>query len=95
MCKESVSDQKNNMVINVWKDFVYSDIASGVYYDHTVAVFGYKTYTNLRTREKYTFLIIADGWSHNSRYLPWTNTGAAYLGCFTSVTTPYYSTIYK
>lgn len=114
--------KNNNMVINVWKDCGYSDIASsnnylfttqgaidfidkkrpfmfslasGVYYDHTVAVFGYKTYTNLRTREKYTFLIIADGWSHNSRYLPWTNTGVAYLGCFTSVTTPYYSTMYK
>lgn len=114
--------KNNNMVINVWKDCGYADIASsnnyifttqeaidfidkkrpfmfsfasGVYYNHTVAVFGYKTYTNLRTKEKYTFLVVADGWSHNSRYLPWTNTGAMYLGCFTSVTTPYYSAMYK
>lgn len=114
--------KNNNMVINVWKECGYTNIASsnnyvfttqgaldfidkkrpflfsfasGVYYDHTVAVFGYKTYTNLRTREKYTFLIVADGWSHNSRYLAWTNTGAMYLGCFTSITTPNYNPAFK
>ena len=69
------------------KPFMFS-IASGVYYDHTVTVYGYKIYKNKRTGKKYTFLMIRDGWSSGVRYLAWENTGASYVACLTSVNKP-------
>lgn len=69
------------------RPFLFS-LASGYYYDHTVAVYGYKTYKNDRTGKKYTFLVLADGWSSSTRYMAWKNTGESYVGCVTSITTP-------
>lgn len=63
-------------------------LASGVYFDHTVTVYGYKIYKNNRTGKKYTFLMLKDGWSNSIRYLAWKNTGASYVGCITSITAP-------
>lgn len=73
--------------INQGKPFIFS-LASGRYYDHTVAVFGYRVYTNSRTNKSYTFLMLADGWSTSTRYLAWTNTGANYVACMTSISVP-------
>lgn len=72
------------------KPFLFS-LASGYYYDHTVAVYGYKTYKNDRTGEKYTFLLLADGWHSSVRYLAWTNTVEAYVACMTTIITPTYT----
>lgn len=58
------------------------------YFDHTVAVYGYKIYKNKRTGVSYTFLMVRDGWSTSTRYLAWTNTGESYVGCVTSVNAP-------
>lgn len=69
------------------KPFMFS-LASGYYYDHTVAVYGYRVYTNNRTGKSYTFLQIADGWSSTARFLAWTNTGESYVACMTSITAP-------
>lgn len=69
------------------RPFLFS-MASGAYYDHTIAVYGYKVYKNKRTGKKYTFLVVADGWSSSARYLAFTNTGEAYVACMTSVTPP-------
>lgn len=63
-------------------------LASGVYFDHTVTVYGYKVYKNNRTGKKYTFLMLKDGWSNSTRYLAWRNTGASYVGCVTSIKAP-------
>lgn len=61
-------------------------IASGIYYDHTVTVYGYKIYKNTRTNKSYTFLLIYDGWSNSTRFLPLT--GVSYAACMTSITPP-------
>ncbi len=68
--------------IDTGKPFMFS-LACGVYFNHTVTVFGYRVYKNKRTSKEYTFLMIKDGWSSFTRYLPWTNTGTFYLGCMT------------
>lgn len=44
-------------------------IANGYYYNHTVAVVGYKEYKNMRTGKVYTFLVVHDGWSTTTRYI--------------------------
>ena len=69
------------------RPFLFS-MASGAYFDHTIAVYGYKVYKNNRTGKKYTFLVVADGWSSSARYLAFTNTGESYVACMTSVTPP-------
>lgn len=63
-------------------------IANGYYYNHTVAVVGYKEYKNLRTGKKYTFLVVYDGWSTKTRYIAMENTGALYFACQTSIIVP-------
>lgn len=64
--------------------FVYS-LASGFYFNHSVTVIGYKTYTNQQTGKAYTFLVLNDGWSFGTRYLAWKGTGAFYISCATFV----------
>ncbi len=73
--------------LNAERPFLLS-LASGYYYNHTVAVRGYKIYKNKRTGEKYTFLVLSDGWSDTDRYLAWTNTGASYYACATWIIPP-------
>lgn len=73
--------------INSNRPFMFS-VASGIYFDHTVTVYGYKIYKNNRTGKKYTFLMLRDGWSNSVRYLAWSNTGASYVACLTSVKAP-------
>lgn len=72
------------------KPFLFS-LASGYYYNHTVAVYGYRVYKNNRTGVRYTFLLLADGWHNSGRYLAWENTKEAYVGCMTAITTPTYT----
>lgn len=67
--------------------FLFS-IATGRYYDHTVMVYGYETYQNASTGAEYQFLVIADGWSTEPRYLAWTNTKSFYIACMTLVSLP-------
>ena len=63
-------------------------IANGYYYNHTVAVVGYKEYKNMRTGKVYTFLVVHDGWSTTTRYIAMKNTGASYVACQTSIKVP-------
>lgn len=63
-------------------------IANGYYYNHTVAVVGYKEYNNMRTGKVYTFLVVHDGWSTTTRYIAMKNTGASYVACQTSIKVP-------
>ena len=58
-------------------------IAYGIYYDHTVTVYGYETYRNMQTGRRYTFLIINDEWDAEERYLPWTNLDRFRITCLT------------
>ncbi|MGN0379302.1 MAG: hypothetical protein ACI4EU_06915 [Butyrivibrio sp.] len=74
-------------LLNNNKPFMFS-LASGVYYNHTVTVYGYKVYKNNRTGTEYTFLQLSDGWSNSTRYLAFTNTPAVYVACLTSVVAP-------
>lgn len=60
-------------------------LASGYYFDHTVAVYGYANYTNNRTGKTYTFLMLADGWHDSCRYLAWTHTRAKHITCMTQI----------
>lgn len=70
--------------INNDRPYLFS-LASGQYYNHTIAVFGYITYKNNRTGDTYTFLKIADGWSNSTRYL---SLNESYIGCQTTITPP-------
>ena len=45
------------------RPFIFS-LASGVYFNHTIVVYGYEVYKNERTGKEYTFLIAADAWSN-------------------------------
>ena len=69
------------------KPFMFS-LASGYYFNHTVTVFGYKSYENSRTKKQYTFLMIRDGYTSAIRYLPVTGTDEGYIGCMTSIVAP-------
>lgn len=60
-------------------------LAYGVYYDHTITVYGYETYLNIRTGRKYTFLVINDEWAGQERYLPWTNLARFRITCLTRI----------
>lgn len=64
--------------------FLFS-LASGVYYDHTVMVYGYRTYKNSSNSSTYLFWVIKDGWSSTTRYLAMTGTPESYLGCMTTI----------
>lgn len=77
---------KNVMeTLNARKPFMLS-LATGIYSNHTITVFGYREYTNQRTNERYIFLTVADGWSILPRYLLYTDVN--YVGCMTSVNLP-------
>ena len=60
-------------------------IAYGVYYNHTVTVYGYETYCDTRTGRLYTFLLINDEWSAEPRYIPWVNMDRFKLICVTRI----------
>ncbi len=70
--------------INDYGPFLFS-LASGVYYDHTVMVFGYRTYKNTSNSDAYLFWVIKDGWSATTRYLAMSGTPESYLGCMTTI----------
>lgn len=74
--------------INEGRPFLFS-LASGVYFNHTVAVCGYQVYRNVRTGKKYMFLIIANAWTNQRRYMAFTHTGAKYISCATFVVPPF------
>lgn len=74
--------------IDKGRPFLFS-LASGVYFNHTVAVCGYQVYRNVRTGKKYVFLVIANAWSNQRRYMAFTHTGAKYLSCATFVVPPH------
>ena len=60
-------------------------LAYGVYYDHTITVYGYETYRNIKTGRRYTFLIINDEWAGEERYLPWGNLKRFRITCLTRI----------
>ena len=60
-------------------------LAYGVYFDHTVTVYGYETYRDKRTGRNYTFLLINDEWASEPRYIPWINMDRFKLICVTRI----------
>ena len=60
-------------------------IAYGVYFNHTITVYGYVTYRDTRNGRTYTFLIINDEWSAERRYLPWSNLDKFRITCLTKI----------
>ena len=60
-------------------------IAYGVYFNHTITVYGYETYRDIRNGRTYTFLIINDEWDAGRRYLPWTNLDKLRITCLTKI----------
>ncbi|MBO4680130.1 MAG: hypothetical protein J5626_10740 [Lachnospiraceae bacterium] len=60
-------------------------IAYGVYFNHTVTVYGYETYRDTRTGRRYTFLLVNDEWSAAPRYIPWINMDRFKLICVTRI----------
>ena len=73
--------------IDKGRPFIFS-LASGVYFNHTIVIYGYEVHRNERTGKEYTFLIAADAWSSQKRYLAFTRTRAKYLSCVTYVEAP-------
>lgn len=74
--------------IDEGRPFLFS-LASGVYFNHTVAVCGYQVYRSVRTGKKYMFLVIANAWTNQRRYMAFTHTGAKYISCATFVVPPF------
>lgn len=64
--------------------FVLS-LAYGLYYDHSITVYGYSVYEDVRTGKEYTFLNVCDGWVREERFVPWTHTGLHYPVCITYI----------
>ena len=60
-------------------------IAYGVYFNHTITVYGYETYRDTRNSHTYTFLIINDEWAASRRYLPWTHLDKFRITCLTKI----------
>lgn len=60
-------------------------IAYGIYFNHTITVYGYETYRDKTTGRTYTFLIINDEWSADRRYLPWTHLDRFRITCLTRI----------
>jgi len=60
-------------------------IAYGVYFNHTVTVYGYETYRDLKNNRRYTFLLINDEWDSAPRYIPWVNMDLFKLICVTRI----------
>ena len=60
-------------------------IAYGVYFNHTITVYGYETYRDTRNGRTYTFLIINDEWSAERRYLPWSHLDKFRVTCLTKI----------
>lgn len=73
--------------LNHNRPFIFS-LAKGAYFNHTVTVYGYVVYKNMRTGKKYTFLTVADGWSDQTRYMAFTNTNERYISCASFVVPP-------
>ena len=63
-------------------------LASGYYFNHTVTVIGYTTYKSTKTNKKYSFLLIKDGYSGATRYLPFTGNDESYVACMTTMLPP-------
>lgn len=60
-------------------------IAYGIYFNHTITVYGYETYMDKTTGRTYTFLIINDEWAGQRRYLPWTRLARFRITCLTRI----------
>lgn len=78
------TDVSVKSAINDYGPFLFS-LASGVYYDHTVMVFGYQTYKNSSNSNTYLFWLIKDGWGYTTRYLAMAGTGEQYVACMTTI----------
>lgn len=78
----TASSVKN--AISNYGPFLFS-LASGVYYDHTVMVYGYRTYKNSSNSNTYLFWVVKDGWSSTTRYLAMTGTPESYVACMTTI----------
>lgn len=83
-CHYFISRKRAMRAIDANRPFLLS-LASGYYFDHTVAVYGYANYTNDRTGKTYTFLMLKDSWRDSCRYLAWKNTGAMHITCMTEL----------
>lgn len=83
-CHYFISRKRAMRAIDEERPFLLS-LASGYYFDHTVAVYGYANYTNNRTGKTYTFLMLQDSWHDSCRYLAWKNTGAWHITCMTEL----------
>lgn len=83
-CRYFITRKRAIQTIEANRPFLLS-LASGYYFDHTVAVFGYANYTNHRIGKTYTFLMLYDSWHNTCRYLPWKNTGAFHITCMTEL----------
>lgn len=72
--------------ISDYGPFLFS-LASGVYYDHTVMVYGYRTYKNSSNSNTHQFWVIKDGWSSMTRYMIMKGPGLTitYMGCVTTI----------
>ncbi len=64
--------------------FVLS-LAYGLYYDHSITVYGYSVFKDVRTDKEYIFLNVCDGWVREERFVPWTHTGLHYPVCITYI----------
>ncbi len=73
--------------IDEGRPFLFS-LASGAYFNHTVSVCGYQVYRNVRTGKEYVFLVIANAWTNQRRYMAFTHTRAKYISCATFVEPP-------
>lgn len=73
--------------IDEGRPFLFS-LASGVYFNHTVVVYGYQVYRSICTGKSYLFLVIADGWTNDKRYMAFNHTGFRYISCATFVVPP-------
>ena len=61
--------------------------AGGYYYNHTVAVFGYKTYRS-SSGDMFMFFAVQDGWVRGTRYVAGIGAGSYVVACLTTIKAP-------
>lgn len=58
--------------------------ASGQYYNHTVMLYGYKTYTS-SSGASYLFFVVRDGWNSGARYVAGAGACSYVVSCLTKI----------
>lgn len=58
--------------------------ASGYYYNHTVMIYGYKTY-NASSGSSYVFFLVRDGWNSGVRYVAGAGACSYVISCLTTI----------